>query len=269
MSDKKEDFGAPNPILGMMSQENIDMDNDNLMGSNITEQEIQKHKNKLNNLVYRLNNTHNIDEENSINNEIKNESEFLSSLLNIKRKELNPNNNMINKSNNNNINSINNLNNINNNFMNPLFNLNGINNINNAFNNNIMNNNQMHNILQQQQQMMQQQQIMQQNLIRQQQQQMIQQLELMKKMSMPLMTDRKTIEIIILKVNKNSNSKEIKLQCKLDDKVSAIIEKYRKLSGDKDTNVNFVFNGKNLDGNFTLEKAGIIDKCYIFVYKKI
>ena len=44
-------------------------------------------------------------------------------------------------------------------------------------------------------------------------------------MSMPLMTDRKTIEIIILKVNKNSNSKEIKLQCKLDDKVSAIIEK--------------------------------------------
>ena len=108
MSDKKEDFGAPNPILGMMSQQNIDMKNDNKMWSNVTEQEIQKHKNRLNNLIYKLNNTHNIDEENSINNEIKNESEFLSSLLNIKRKELNQNNNIINISNNNNINNINN-----------------------------------------------------------------------------------------------------------------------------------------------------------------
>ena len=42
MSDIKEDFGAPNPILGMMSQQNINMKNDNNMGSNVTEQEIQK-----------------------------------------------------------------------------------------------------------------------------------------------------------------------------------------------------------------------------------
>ena len=56
-------------------------------GNNITEQEIQKYKNKL-----IINNTHNIDEETSINNEIKNESEFLSSLLNIKRNELNQQN---------------------------------------------------------------------------------------------------------------------------------------------------------------------------------
>ena len=87
----------------------------------------KKHKNRLNNLIYKLNNTHNIDEENSINNEIKNESEFLSSLLNIKRKELNQNNNIINISNNNNINNINKINNINNNILNPLFNINGIN----------------------------------------------------------------------------------------------------------------------------------------------
>ena len=37
----------------------------------------------------KLNNTHNIDEEISINNEIRKETEFLSSLFNIKKDELN------------------------------------------------------------------------------------------------------------------------------------------------------------------------------------
>ena len=49
--------------------------------------EIRKHKYKLNNLINILINTHNIDEEISINNEIKNETEFLSSLFIIKRNE--------------------------------------------------------------------------------------------------------------------------------------------------------------------------------------
>ena len=64
------------------------------MGSYTTEQEILKLKNKLNNLIMKLFNTHNIEEETSINIEIKNQTEFLSSLLNIKRNELNLNNNM-------------------------------------------------------------------------------------------------------------------------------------------------------------------------------
>jgi len=96
MSDFLDDNGMENPILRIMQQEQ-----NNMMRNNITEQEIQKHKDKLNNLIFRLNNTHNIDEENSINNEIKNESEFLSSLFNIKRNELNQNNNMNNNNNNN------------------------------------------------------------------------------------------------------------------------------------------------------------------------
>ena len=96
MSDFLDDNGMENPIFRLMQQEQ-----NNMMGNNITEQEIQKHKDKLNNLIFRLNNTHNIDEENSINNEIKNESEFLSSLFNIKRNELNQNNNMNNNNNNN------------------------------------------------------------------------------------------------------------------------------------------------------------------------
>ena len=95
MSDFLDDNGMENPILKIMQQEQ-----NNMMRNNITEQEIQKHKDKLNNLIFRLNNTHNIDEENSINNEIKNESEFLSSLFNIKRNELNQNNNMNNNNNN-------------------------------------------------------------------------------------------------------------------------------------------------------------------------
>ena len=61
--------------------------------------EINKHKNKLMNLINNLINTQLINEEISINNEIKTESEFLTSLLNIKQKEMQ---------------------NINNNFMNPL-----------------------------------------------------------------------------------------------------------------------------------------------------
>ena len=61
--------------------------------------EINKHKNKLMNLINNLINTQLINEEISINNEIKTESECLTSLLNIKQKEMQ---------------------NINNNFMNPL-----------------------------------------------------------------------------------------------------------------------------------------------------
>jgi len=114
-----------NPMSNMMPQQ---------FGSPITEQEIQNHKNRLNRLITKLINTHNIDEENSVNNEIRNETKFLSSLLNIKRNDLNQNNNM------------------NNNFFNPMINQNNMtNNINNngMFNNNLI-----------QQQMMQQQQMM-------------------------------------------------------------------------------------------------------------
>ena len=75
-----------NPIFKLMAQ-------DQMMGSSITEEEIQNHKNKLKNLISKLINTHNIDEEVSINNEIKNETEFLSSLFKIKRNDINQNKN--------------------------------------------------------------------------------------------------------------------------------------------------------------------------------
>ena len=96
MSDISDDDGMQSPIFKLLSNET-----NNMMGNNITEQEIQKHKDKLNILIHNLNNSHNIDEENSINNEIKNETKFLSSLFKIKRNELNQNNNMNNNNNNN------------------------------------------------------------------------------------------------------------------------------------------------------------------------
>ena len=77
---------------------NMNMNMNQAMGNGITEQEIQKHKNNINNLTFKLNNTHNIDEEILINNEMKKENECLSSLLNIKKNELNQqnmNNNII------------------------------------------------------------------------------------------------------------------------------------------------------------------------------
>ena len=69
--------------------------NEDIMGNNITEQEIQKHKDNLYNLIYKLKNIHNIIEEKSINNKIKNEVESLSFLFNIKENKLNGSNNNI------------------------------------------------------------------------------------------------------------------------------------------------------------------------------
>ena len=65
----------------------------------MTQIEINKHKTNICNLAMKLSNTFNIYEEISINNEIKKETEFLLSLLNIKQSEIitfnkNINNNM-------------------------------------------------------------------------------------------------------------------------------------------------------------------------------
>ena len=90
MDDFADTTSLQNPIFKIMAQQA------QILGSSITEEEIQNHKNKLKNLITKLNNTHNIDEEISINNDIKNETEFLSSLFKIKKNELNQNMNNMN-----------------------------------------------------------------------------------------------------------------------------------------------------------------------------
>ena len=91
LSDDFDDLTSlENPIFKIMAQQ------DQMLGSSITEEEIQNHKNKLKNLISKLINTHNIDDETSINNEIKNQTEFLSSLFKIKKNEINQKNNNMN-----------------------------------------------------------------------------------------------------------------------------------------------------------------------------
>ena len=86
-NDFDDSTSLENPIFKLMSQQV------QIMRSSITEEEIQNNKNKLNNSISKLINTHNIDEEISINNEIKYETEFLSSLFKIKKNDINKNKN--------------------------------------------------------------------------------------------------------------------------------------------------------------------------------
>ena len=55
-------FGNVN-IMNNPNFINMNMNMNQAMGNSITEQEIQKHKNNINNLTFKLNNTRNIDEE--------------------------------------------------------------------------------------------------------------------------------------------------------------------------------------------------------------
>ena len=265
MDDFGDITGIQNPILRIMHEEQninpifriMQEEQNNIMGSHVTEEEIKKHKDKLNNLIYRLNNTHNIDEENSINNEIKKETEFLSSLFNIKRNELNQINNMNNIGNNNM--------NINNNLLNSPFNQNGMNRFNNDMNNNILNNNQMQQQMMQQQAMMQQQ-MAQQQMMQQQammQQQMLQQQAMMQQQA--LEERLLQIEVIFNQGRNMENSPKIKVQCSLKDKVSSMIEKYRNLSGDRNPNKKFIYNARKLNESLSLAEAGITNNSVVFV----
>ena len=240
-------------------------------GSQITEKEIQIHKNKLNYLINQLISVHDVDEETSINNEIKVESECLKSLLNIKKKEILQYNN-IQKDNMNNIN-----------FFNPMLNQNN------------MNNNQM------------MQQIMQNNIYINTIAVIFRSTEFGnlvtvyctpdEKISSVIdkyrnkSCDRDDTEIFIFNAKKlnhyltvaeagltnNANIFVVKISinvifrsdviigCNIREKVSSLIEKYRNKSGDRDDNKKFIFNAKNLNLSLTVAKAGITNNANIFV----
>ena len=244
-------------------------------GSQITEKEIQIHKNKLNYLINQLISVHDVDEETSINNEIKVESECLKSLLNIKKKEIVQYNNM----------QKDNMNN--NNFFNPMLNQNN------------MNNNQM------------MQQIMQNNIYINTIAVIFRSTEFGnlatvyctpdEKISSVIdkyrnkSCDRDDTEIFIFNAKKlnhyltvaeagltnNANifvvkilinvifrvggPKPVLIECKTREKVSSLIEKYRNKSGDRDDNKKFIFNAKNLNLSLTVAEAGITNNANIFV----
>ena len=56
------------------------------------------------------------------------------------------------------------------------------------------------------------------------------------------------------------------VQCMPDEKVSEIIEKYRRKSGDLDRSEKFIFNAKTLNPNLTVAEAGITVGANIFVH---
>ena len=259
MSDFDDTTGMQNPVFRMMSSQStntnsvqsmnpinqIGMNNSNnnmnfpMLNNSITEQEIQKHKNKLNNLINKLINIHDVDEEISTDNEIKNETEFLLSLLNIKKTEMKRQSNMINNMNNNN-----------------LFNIN-----NNNFNmSNMMDNNQM------QQQIMQQQ-MMQQQILAQQQQAMFQQM-MAQQMMQQTAHQQNHIYVNFRKTGAcGQGSASIMIHCLLDEKVSSIIEKYRNACNDRDTNIKFIFHALPLNPSLTLSEAGITNNENIFIVR--
>ena len=236
--------GMPNPIFKIMG-------NAAKMGSPIIEEEIQNHKNKLNNLITKLINTHNIDDETSINNEIKNETEFLSSLFKIKKNELNQiNNNM-------------NMNQMQQPMMEPQ----------------PMMQQQMMQQQMMQQQMMQQQ-MMQQQMMQQQimqQQAQAQQAEMQRILNQPsssiqmssgVLSQSQGVGFCIIfrksgAVGQVSNP--IMVQCMPDEKVSEVIEKYRNKSGDRDPTKKFIFNARPISQTLTVAEAGLTNNANIFV----
>ena len=236
--------GMPNPIFKIMG-------NAAKMGSPIIEEEIQNHKNKLNNLITKLINTHNIDDETSINNEIKNETEFLSSLFKIKKNELNQiNNNM-------------NMNQMQQPMMEPQ----------------PMMQQQMMQQQMMQQQMMQQQ-MMQQQMMQQQimqQQAQAQQAEMQRILNQPsssiqmssgVLSQSQGVGFCIIfrksgAVGQVSNP--IMVQCMPDEKVSEAIEKYRNKSGDRDPTKKFIFNARPISQTLTVAEAGLTNNANIFV----
>ena len=67
------------------------------------------------------------------------------------------------------------------------------------------------------------------------------------------------IEVITIYFN------EIAIYCSNNEIVSNVIQKYRIKSGDYDTTKNFIFNGKTLNQSLTVGKAGLGNRCHIFV----
>ena len=194
------------------------------MGNNITEQEIQYHKNNIDNLITKLINTHNLEEEDSINNEIKKENEFLTTLLNIKINELNQYNNM--------------------------------------------NNNQL-----QQQQVMQLQMMQQQMMADQVAQAQQAPMQNFPNNAGPMPpnffsnSQNQAFNVIFKVEVPGRDYVPLIIQCTPDEKVSEIIEKYRKISGDYDFSKVFRFMSKILYPLLSVAEARIENNSIVFVNK--
>ena len=68
-----------------------------------------------------------------------------------------------------------------------------------------------------------------------------------------------------IEVNFRNQSISLKIQCKPDEKVSDIIQRYRDKSGDNEPTKKFIFNAKALNPYLTVAEAGLANNFNIFV----
>ena len=121
-----------------------------------------------------------------------------------------------------------------------------------------------------------QQQMMQQQMMEQQMQQQMMQQQMMQQQMFQAQQDAERQNIL----NKNINTELCVIfrasgvegatppemvECKPGDKVSKIIERYRRQSGDKDLSKKFIFNARALHPSLTVAEAGLTDNANIFV----
>ena len=195
--------------------------------------QIVNRKNKIYELSNKLNNSFDINEEILIGNEIKNETEFLLSLLNIKKSELNQQNY------------------INNNLNVQMFNPSNYN-AKNFNDNNLINNNFNNNIHQLDQQMVQQQMLFQQQI----------------KNFNPLKSFENNEPVINVKFIQRHKNNLVLIHCNPNEKISYVIEKYREKSGDYYEN-DFIFNSEKMNNlTCTLSQCKIMNQSWIDVIRK-
>ena len=121
------------------------------------------------------------------------------------------------------------------------------------------------------QQQMMQQQMLQQQMMAAQQQAQAQQAEMQRILdqaspSVPSQSQGVGLSIIFRKsgaVGQVSNP--IMVQCMPDEKVSEVIEKYRRESGDRDPTKKFIFNARPISQTLTVAEAGLTNNANIFV----
>ena len=63
----------------------------------------------------------------------------------------------------------------------------------------------------------------------------------------------------------NKNGTKTTIPCKLNDKVSDIIEKYKNATSDKSKNLKFIYNAKKLNEDLLVSEAGLVDGSVIFI----
>ena len=73
------------------------------------------------------------------------------------------------------------------------------------------------------------------------------------------------LEYLLLLIKMVIKQQFLKISCKSSEKISDIIEKYKKATSDKSSNLKFIFNAKKLNENFTVSESGLVDGSVIYI----